>query len=165
MVFLLRLCLIASGLAGVWRTYAGYSAMPERVAIHFGAGGRPDSWAGNEPMMIIYISYFTALTLLFLFLPRLLFRLPLKLVNFPGKEFWLDPARRSENFPVVAAWFYTLGILLNILLLTVGELVYSANRSVSGRLDEPLFLKIFVSFVFLIILWLVLLYRRFLRKS
>lgn len=163
MMHWLKAVLILSGAAGIWRSYTGHAEFAGPVAIHFGAGGRPDSWAGSEMMTAFYAGLYVSLTILFLFLPRLLFILPPRLVNFPEKEYWLERAKKAQNFPVVASWFYALGVLMNLMFLAVGELVFEANRSAEGRLNEPLFLKVFGVFVFLILAWVVSLYRRFRR--
>lgn len=135
--------------------------LPERVAVHFGPGGIPDSWASRETNALVMMAVELPLFVLILISPSAVLRLPARWINLPNKKYWL----REENRPAAAArlqiMMYEFAIVLFTFLLFVQFLVWAAHGQDPVRLDEKLMLKGLVLFLIYTAWWCVRMFRRF----
>jgi hypothetical protein len=136
-------------------------ALPETVAVHFGRGGVPDSWASRG----FYVASITCMMLLvlggFALLPAVLERTDLRWISFPHKEYWFAPERRDETVRRSADWFYRFGAATAGLMIVASVLSVRANISLPALLDERLFLIATGLYLAYTIWWLVGLFRLF----
>jgi hypothetical protein len=151
LVFVANVLLMAGSLA----------VLPDQVAVHFGRGGMPDSWASKEWNAILFILLETVLFLFFWFAPLLPFGAPPRWVNLPNKHHWL----REENRPAFKRKFQNLmdrfGIAFFLFFLLIGVLAIQANLSQPVRLNEEAFLLGLGLFLGYTVLWTVGLFRAF----
>lgn len=113
-----------------------YPQLPERVASHFAANGRPNGWQSKQdffviPCLAILVSAFVAFVL-----PRTLAFVPQELINLPNKSYWLAQERRAKTVRVMCAhmaWF-SCGLLF-VLLYAISQAI-SANLPTSGHFNS-----------------------------
>ena len=136
-------------------------SLPEIVASHFNATGAAD---GYMPRRV----YIGALLLIVIGAPLVVAVLPYQLgkrrshsLNIPHRSYWLAPARREETLTFLwqhGLWF---AAILAVFLAYVHWLVVTANRLQPPQLASADLLAALGCFFILLIVWLVLLFRRF----
>jgi uncharacterized membrane protein len=92
----MRKALLLVFAANLILTAVSLAVLPDQVAIHFGGGGRPDSWASKEFNATIFLVLEVPFFLLFYFAPVLTLGVSKKYLNLPNKDYWLQ----GENQPL-----------------------------------------------------------------
>ena len=135
--------------------------LPDQVAIHFGRGGCPDSWASKEMNAFVFLVLETPMFLLFWFGPSLPLGVPKRFVSLPNKEYWL----REENLPAFKQKLEHLmaqfGAAFFLFFFFTGLLTLQANLSEPVRLNEKAFVPIVVVFLGYTVVWTIGLIRSF----
>src|SRR5688572_16048164 len=152
------LVLTLAGVAGHLIYY--YPRLPDTVASHFGASGRPDGWSSKETYGIIIIAIAGLLTLMFLAIGPFVRRLPNDMINFPNRDYWLAPERRDASFAVLARLLHMIGIATLALLIGVNQLVFNANLNPPASLGTAAWVLLGAYLAF-VSLWTIRLFRRF----
>jgi uncharacterized membrane protein len=135
--------------------------LPDQVAIHFGRGGCPDSWASKEMNALVFLVLETPLFLLLWFGPSLPLGVPKRFVSLPNKEYWL----REENLPAFRQKMEYLmaqfGVAFFLFFFFTGLLTVQANLSEPVRLNEKAFVPVVVLFLVYTVVWTIGLFRSF----
>ena len=135
--------------------------LPDRVAVHFGRGGCPDSWASKEANALVFLLVETPMFLLLWFGPSLPLGVPKRFVSLPNKEYWL----REENLPAFKQKMEHLmaqfGTAFFLFFFFTGLLTVQANLSDPVRLNEKAFVPIVVLFLVYTVVWTIGLFRAF----
>jgi uncharacterized membrane protein len=145
---------VAMVLALAVRIALVWSELPESMASHFGAGGRPDSFMSKG-------GFFVAMALIgggsvaAVFAAPLLLRItPPKHLNLPNREYWLaSDERRNSAFDRLAGLMGWVGAATTALLVIATELTIQANLE-RRNLDERTFLFFLAVYFVFIIAWL-----------
>jgi hypothetical protein len=123
------------------------------MAVHFGAAGNPNGWAGHG-------FYLATLTLIGLVLPLGIVALVSRLsavhpetLNVPGKEYWFHPARRAEGGRRVTGQMWWLACLMLALAVGIHVLLLAANTRVPPRLPTAPFLVLLAGFLLGLVWW------------
>jgi uncharacterized membrane protein len=153
--------LIAMGALGIVQSLYYYTLLPERVAIHFGSGGIPNSWAGSEVNLVISIFLYAFLAGIFLAIPSSLNKMPLHLISLPNREYWLAEERKESTIKQMAGLFHLFGTALIIFFLIIGHLVFRANMSSPVAFNEDIAWGMAVCLFIFTVIWLFVLVRRF----
>ncbi|MBM4147573.1 MAG: DUF1648 domain-containing protein [Lentisphaerae bacterium] len=156
----MRRAFIVSYLANVVLALVSWALLPDRVAIHFGVGGRPDNWAPGCVNALVVLCLDTVLFLAFYFSPRLTSVVPAKWMSLPNKQFWLAPENRAATDAKVSALMWRFGTALFAFLFAVGVLA-AANLADPVRLNERLVLSIAGVFLAYSLVWCVSFLREF----
>ena len=77
----MRVAFITSFLANVMVTLVSLLILPERVAIHFGLGGLPDSWASNLNSTLLMLGVHALVFVSLYFSPKLLATMPSQCIS------------------------------------------------------------------------------------
>ena len=134
--------------------------LPDQVAIHFGSGGVPNGWASKWAHAFIFLLIEVPLFALFMAAGRLVLRFPEKWISLPNKDYWLRQENRAELELRFTVLMHEFGVVLFAFLFAVGFLTLDANLRDPVRLNEPLFLALFVAYMLYVVYWLVKLVRR-----
>jgi uncharacterized membrane protein len=134
--------------------------LPDQVAIHFGSGGVPNGWASKCTHALILLLIEVPVFALFMSAGRLVLRFPQKWISLPNKDYWLRQENRAELEARFTALMHEFGVVLFVFLFAVGLLTLDANLSDPVRLNEALFLALFVAYMLYVVSWLVKLVRR-----
>ena len=147
--------------ANVVLTLVSLCVLPNQVAINFGPGGAPNSWASKEVHSLIMLAVEVPLFLLLLYAPSLTMKFPPRFVNLPNKEYWL----RQENRPALRRKLGSLmnrfGTALYVFLFCIGSLTLLANLSEPVRLNERAFFPVLVLFLGYTVFWCIRLFKSF----
>ena len=128
-----------------------YPQLPERLASHFDAAGRPNGWQTKQDFFTLHFLV-TGLSVVVAFLiPRLITVLPSELINLPHKWYWLAPERRPETQRYLSVRFAWLGCALLFVLLYATSLSIEANMPGHGRFDSPALLLVLGGFLLLLL--------------
>ena len=140
---------------------AYHAALPERVASHFDASGRPDGWMAKDAFTTVAVVTYLVTGGLFLALGRFLPTLPPGLVNLPNREHWLAPARRAETMEDLTRRLMRMGAATMVLLIAVFHQTILANLEPGGTLRGAWVLL--AAYGLYTVIWCVGLVRRFRR--
>jgi uncharacterized membrane protein len=141
----------------LWRIY---DFLPEIMASHFDAAGRPDGYQRKFGFALTGVALCAGNLALFAALPLLLRRLPIGLINMPHRAYWLAPERREHSiarFCSMLDWFACATIAL---LVAVFELAVRANLA-RAPLAAGAIWFLLVSYLAFTAIWSVQLFRAF----
>jgi len=109
------LCLTLTGTAAYY-----LPLLPDRLATHFNAGGRPNGWSDHAGF-IKSVAALVVITGTIFFCGGLLGRVPDRLINLPNKGYWLAPERRDETLAFMRDWSRWFAVLtLGMITLIIG---------------------------------------------
>jgi uncharacterized membrane protein len=147
--------------ANVLLMWVSLVILPDQVAIHFGRGGCPDSWASKEMNALVFLVLETPLFLLLWFGPSLPLGVSKRFVRLPNKDYWL----REENLPAFKQKMEHLmarfGAAFFLFFFVIGLLTIEANLSEPVRLNEKAFVPVVVLFLLYTVVWTIGLFRAF----
>jgi uncharacterized membrane protein len=158
---MMRKLLILLFAANVILWAVSLAVLPARVAIHFGEGGVPDSWASKQSNALLFLALETSLFALFFFAPGLTLRLPEKYLSLPNKKYWLREENRPLFRKMITSKLAEFGAVFFVFLFGVGLLTIRANLADPVWLDESLSLVVFIAFMAYTVVWCVEFIRSF----
>lgn len=152
-------------LAAAWYVDATVALLPDLVATHFAGDGRANGWMTREGYRVFMLLFATLLPLFVVamagWLPR---RFPTA-TNVPNRHYWMAPERREAALSFLAAHACWLGCLIVLFMLGIHTLLLQANRSVPARLPERAFFAALGGFALALLVWILVLVRRFRRPA
>jgi hypothetical protein len=108
---------------------ATYPMLPDRVASHFSAAGKPDGWVSRPAYAASLLAGAVAMAVVSaepLYLARFLSD---SLINIPHRDYWLAPERRHEAHDRLFAFGLWLACLEVALLIGIHALIVRAHQS------------------------------------
>jgi uncharacterized membrane protein len=149
-------------LVGIFVAHIGYYYLnlPETVSSHFDGAGNPNAWMSKSAFVIFEVFLLFFVVGQFMFVPRMIEKMPDSLINLPNKTFWLAKERRAETFATIRNYFEWFSVALLVVFIAINQLVFRANINHENLSDKQawLILAIFIGFVFV---WLISLVRKF----
>lgn len=140
---------------------ASVFVLPDRVAMHFDLNGTPNGWGSVERHVALMIGLQTFMLLLIDVLPWIVRKVPSEMINIPNREYWLASERREETVVRIGEHCQTLGLTLQVFLVSLGICVGVANLSKPVCLPQQEFLTLMTVFLVAVLGWVVLLIRAF----
>jgi len=128
-----------------------YPLLPDRVASHFGASGKPDAWSSKESFAKIYFIVIAFTAVLFPGIGFILRKAPAYLINLPNKDYWLSPERRDETIAVLSRQFLWFGSATVLLLLDIFHQSFRVHLGNAQTLEHPV--ASIVAYVFFSVPW------------
>ena len=156
-----RYLFLSAFLANVALAIASWVILPDRVAIHFCVGGKPDNWASNQANTLLFLGLDLLLFVFLYFIPRITHRIPARLINLPNKEYWLREENRTRLDARLTVFMWEFGAAIFLFLFVAGGLALLANRSDPVRLNEGVFLAALALFLGYTVVWVIRFYRGF----
>ncbi len=115
------LALFVADMARAW------AQLPERVATHFNGSGNADGWSSKSSFLwgsfAVVAGVGGGLLVLAWFLPRV----PVRLLNLPGKDYWLAPERHAASMDWLRVWMLWIGAATMAFLLALFHATLQAN--------------------------------------
>lgn len=139
--------------------------LPATLASHFDGAGKPNGFEAKAAFFRIYVLILALLLALFLFLPKLLRRLPDSLINLPNKDYWLSPERREETLSAVEDGTAWMGVLTMGLVVFIMQLTIRTNLTEHSVLTPSVVLPALGLFMAATVVWLVSFITRFRRPA
>ncbi len=141
--------------------FLSYVILPDEVAIHFGRGGRANSWAPKEINCLVFLGLDILLFLLFWYSPALAMKTPAKWVNLPNKSFWLAEENKPLTKQKMESLMSEFGIAFFVFFFFISILTLDANLSDPVKLNEPLLLIFLSIFLIYTVYWCIKFYQSF----
>ncbi|MBN1423700.1 DUF1648 domain-containing protein [Candidatus Fermentibacteria bacterium] len=151
----MRNALILAFVANIILTVASLEILPDRVAIHFGSGGRADGWGSRDFHTLLTLIMHVFFFCVFYYAPRWVTAVPASWVNIPNKRFWLSPAKKEHTKEKLASLMWPFGTAFFLFFLVTGLLTLQANHTDPPRLDERSFLVALALFLVYTAIWVV----------
>jgi hypothetical protein len=156
-----RSAFIASFVANLVLAIVSTQVLPERVAIHFGAGGAANGWGSTTANALLMAGVDLLLFCSIYFSPWLIERIPARWISLPNRDYWLTPENKERAVEIIREMMWQFGTALFLFLFFTGLLTISANLSQPVRLNEGLFLSGLVIFLVYTGYWMLALLRAF----
>jgi uncharacterized membrane protein len=157
----MRALLLLLFLMNVLFTLGSTAVLPDRVAVHFGWGGRADGWASLASSTAWSLAMDVFMLAVFLAGGWIARRAPQRYLSIPNKAYWCRDEHRGELDDKTTFHMSVFGTLMFAFLLGVKVLVLAANRAESARLNESAFFALLGAFGIATAAWLVWFYRAF----
>ena len=141
-----------------WWRY--HDRLPERMATHFDAAGRANSWMSRQGFFVFSFGMLAFMSLVFFGAGGLIRLLPPRLVNLPNRDYWLAPERRDATIADMATRMARLGLVALLFIVAIDELVLRANVAGGDLPGAPIWIGLALVLA-LTAVWMVRLYRRF----
>lgn len=104
-----------------------YPQLPSVMASHFNARGAVNGWQTKQAFFGVFAMVGVLAIVVGFVIPRIIFALPLQLINLPNKNYWLAPERRAETTEFLSAYFAWFGCALYLLLIFVFDYAIQFN--------------------------------------
>ena len=130
-----------------------YPNLPEKMASHFNAAGEPDRWMSKQSYFAVLAGILGLIVLEFTLLPRLIGKMPNRLINMPNKDYWFAEERRAGTINVIRHFFEWFGAALLALFVGINQLVFRAN--LGGENLSPESWLILGAFLIFVVVWLI----------
>jgi uncharacterized membrane protein len=131
------------------------TVLPDQVAIHFGGGGLPDSWASKEFNAAIFLVLEVPFFLLFYFASSMTLGVSKKFLNVPNKDYWLLKENKALFQKKFARFMAEFGVAIFLFFFCINLLALQANLADPVKLDEKIFLIVFAAYMLYTLVWLV----------
>jgi len=151
----MRALFILAFIANVALIIVSLVILPSKMAIHFGPGGMPDSWASKEVNALIFLGINVVLFICLYLSPLFTEIFPRRLISLPHKDYWLKEENKPELNLKMASLSHEFGAFLFIFLFFINLLVLRANLSDPVRLNERHFFPLLIVFFLYVIYWAV----------
>lgn len=138
-------------------------SLPERIATHFAASGRPDGWMSRESHLRFMMTFGFGFPLLVPVVVYCCRFLPVGLVNIPHRDYWLAPDRKGESMNFLFAHSLWLGCATVLFVTGCHWMVADANRQSPPHLSMGNLLVVTGGFLAMLAVWIAMLLRRFMR--
>jgi hypothetical protein len=156
-----RSAFIVSFVANLILAIVSTQVLPERVAIHFGAGGAANGWGSTNANALLMAGVNLLLFCSIYFSPWLIERIPARWISLPNRDYWLTPKNKERAVKIMQEMMWQFGTVLFLFLFFTGLLTISANLSQPVRLNEGLFLSGLIAFLVYTGYWTIALLRAF----
>lgn len=152
--------------AGVLQIAYFFPRLPESMASHFDGMGQPNIWQSKNEFTLIWFSFWAFLSLMTIFLPRFLKKIP-NLLNIPNREYWISSERMTETINRVQNWVVNIITATQLLMMCVFQLVIQANLNGTFLLSSCIWFLIaaYLAYVAYVIYAVICYYRDFRRPS
>jgi uncharacterized membrane protein len=155
------LALGATILAAIVVILATGTALPDHVAIHFGARGTPNSWASRDGYLALVVAQVVVVPALLLGLKVVLPRWAPRFLKVPNRDYWLAAPRRTAALRRIASYVAILDIAVVVFLTVMHLVIVQANARPSPQLPLGPFVATLVVFIVATAAWSLLVRRAF----
>jgi uncharacterized membrane protein len=119
-----------------------YPNLPEKVLSHFNFYGKVDDLISKDYFILFNYTLIIFILALFLWINRIIKKVPDSMINLPNKEYWLAAERKAESLNVFRKflfWSCSLNLLFITLLM---HRSYSISVSKSSELGSEIWIYI-----------------------
>ena len=156
-----RLFYMFLALAGLLMAAYYYPQMPERMASHFAADGRPNGWQPREAFFLIMLVVGALSAIISFFAPWRIASQPNERINLPNRDYWLAAERRAQTMNYVAAFMAWFGCGVLFVLICATFLALQANLAPDRHFNSQALLLVLVAFLISLMVSLIRFIRHF----
>jgi uncharacterized membrane protein len=143
----------------VWHMVHYYPLLPDRVASHFGGGGRPDGWSDKDSFFLVLGGTLALTVLMFGALALVIPALPVRLVNVPHREHYLSPENQERTHGILVSFMLWFGVATMAFMILVADQTFRANLEPPHRLGDGFLIGLVAYLVFSVVATIVLIAR------
>lgn len=118
------------------------SELPEVMASHFDAFGRPNGFMPRALFFGVFIVIGGGTVAMLLAIPRSLKSVPPSRLNLPNRAYWIAPERLPAVYAKLRVWSAWYALITTSLLVVVLELALRANLARAEIATTPMWLAI-----------------------
>jgi uncharacterized membrane protein len=138
-----------------------YPQMPQRMASHFAADGRPNGWQSREAFFIVMLLVTSTSALVGFVAPRQIAAKANHRINLPHRDYWLRPERRADTMRFISATMAWFGCGILFALISGTFLALQANLGPDRRFNSEAMVLVLISFLAALLALLVRMVRHF----
>lgn len=137
--------------------------MPERIASHFNAAGKPNGWmtrSGHSAFMLLFGLGEPAFVLTLIWAMRYL---PANLLNVPKPDYWRAPENYPKACAIMLTWAQCLAVAMLVWNTFFNRLIIQANRTSPPHLvnsEVGILTGVLLTVVAISIAWLIWRFRK-----
>jgi uncharacterized membrane protein len=132
-----------------------YPLLPQTVASHFDGAGNPNGCSSKKQLIGIYLMIIVTMSLSYLGLPLLLRYIPVSLINFPKKEYWLAPERKEDTLLFFAEKMLMFGNATTLFLILTFQLTFEANLNNACHFSSDTMWILLGGYFIFVAIWLI----------
>lgn len=137
-----------------------WTQLPERVAIHFGANGQPNSWMDRTGATMLMLVIQLVFPWFLVGIGRLTRSIPASLINIPNREYWLEGDRREHSLAFVQHFVTVIAVATSLFMIAINHLTFVANMRAQS-LNLQAMLMLLVLYLIGVMLMIVAMFKRF----
>lgn len=149
-----RLVFVICVLVSLVHLFWAAQHLPERMASHFGGGGRADGWSDRGTFLTLYSAMIVGMAILFAGLAVLMPRLPRGAFSIPNPEYWLAPEREALTRRWMGDQMLQIGGATLLFMSATLQATVVANTSEDPRLGAWFWL-VFAAYMIFVLVWTV----------
>jgi Protein of unknown function (DUF1648) len=142
-----------------------YAQLPEVVASHFDAHGRPNGWQTKPIFFAFFVGAIATATFIGFGVPRIIESMPIALINLPNKQYWFSPERRPKTLAFLSSHLAWLGCVVLLVEIFAFEFSVRANFRPDRRFDTASLTYVLAAMGVFLIIWTARLLARFGKPS
>jgi serine/threonine-protein kinase len=139
-----------------------WGQLPDTVASHFNGAGQADGWSSKTFFFGMMTGMMILMAAIFLYLPRMIHKIPVNFVSLPYRDYWLAENRRAATMRFISrqmAWF---GVVTQLLLIATVQFTIETNLDTRRSLPAG-FMWVFWLYMAFTLIWTVLFVTHFAR--
>lgn len=136
--------------------------LPELVAVHFDAAGRPNGFMTRTGCRDFMLASTLGMPFLVVIATALLPRvLPTSLINIPHRDYWLAPERARDSLIFLSEQGLWFGCILMVFLVSVDGMLVKANAVSPPEFPNALLIVLLLLFFCAVGAWAARMFKRF----
>jgi uncharacterized membrane protein len=104
-----------------------YPQLPSVMASHFNARGAANGRQTKQAFFGVFAMVGVLAMVVGFVIPKIIFVLPVQLINLPNKSYWLAPENRNETTEFLGAYFAWFGCALYLILIVTFDYAIQFN--------------------------------------
>jgi uncharacterized membrane protein len=140
-----------------------YSQLPGVVASHFDARGAANGWQTKSAFFGIFVGVSALAAVIGFGVPRIIAVLPVQLINFPNKNYWLAPEHLAETLEFLNTYFAWFGCAVFLIMILAFDYALQSNLHPENPPDVSRMWYMLAGFAVFMIVWTIRGLTRFLR--
>ncbi|MDA0831716.1 MAG: DUF1648 domain-containing protein [Planctomycetota bacterium] len=153
--------LFVAGLCFAGQIVYAARVLPDPVASHFNWQGQPDDHMSRTAHLWFMSILGIALPALMIGIAMMIKYVPPSLVNIPHRDYWLSTEHVDETRELLMDQMVWLACGMLLFFVGVHQLVIHANSNQPVQLQNGPMIGLLVGALSLLVVWIVVFYRRF----
>lgn len=142
---------------------AVYPQLPNVVGSHFDGRGAANGWQTKQAFFSVFVGVTVLCVLIGFGLASIIGAIPIQLINLPNKRYWLAPEHREETLEWLKAYFGWFACGIYVVMIVAYDYAAQSNLHPDHPPAVARLVYTLVGFLAFVIVWLVLIFAKFLR--
>lgn len=142
-------------------TFLFVQGLPEHLATHFDATGRPNGWMTKAATIRFNLGMGLGTQAFFGLLVFFTRFVPARFLNLPNKEYWQKPEHYPQARAYMTRYLLWLGSLMMIWMILLNYHVAECNRTLLPRFNTDGFVVAMGTFMVMLLVWFICIWREF----